>query len=154
MTENKKFHTPFGKAQSIRENANSSATGSAAPGLETTAHSWMDAGQRFGADGLPGRIQLSPSVWLCCVYLSPRVAERVDAICESIRLDALLRATIDAWQRHQRAPGASSFVFSFQPDEQDEQCNAMRSSAPGYLIRVQCEIDDGGSTFTRLEFAA
>lgn len=114
----------------------------------------MDAGPQFSADGLPGRIQLSPSVWLCCVYLSPRVAERVDANCESIRFDALLRATTDAWQRYQRAPGASSCVFPFQPGALDEECYAVRSSAPGHLIRVQCEIDDDGSTYTRLEFAA
>lgn len=153
MNENDKSPNPSGDAQWTRETAGNPAPGASAPGFETSAPRWIDAGEQFSAYSLPGRIQLSPSVWLCCVYLAPRVAERVDANRESVRLDALLCAAADAWKQHRRTPDNDSCVFAFQPDAPVPMRNAVHNSAPGYLIRVACEVDENNATFTRLEFA-
>lgn len=117
--------------------------------------SWVEAGRRANATGLPGRVQLAPAVWLCCVYLSAQNAERVDADCETQRLEALLQAAADSWHGQEQTLGTriGSCIFCFKPRRPEPHAHSGIGSAQGFLIRIQ-SIDSGdGELLTRLEFA-
>ena len=108
--------------------------------------SWVEAGRRANATGLPGRVQLAPAVWLCCVYLSAQNAER---------LEALLQAAADSWHGQEQTLGTriGSCIFCFKPRRPEPHAHSGIGSAQGFLIRIQ-SIDSGdGELLTRLEFA-
>jgi hypothetical protein len=116
---------------------------------------WISAAPRSPGYGLPGSVQLAPSVWLCCVYLSSQASERVDAGREALRLDTLMRAAADAWSRQHRVAGAqgTTCVFCFRPDFTEAPGSPAIGSSPGFLIRINVLPGPNGELLTRLDFA-
>jgi hypothetical protein len=122
---------------------------------DSRPHAWISAAPRSPGFGLPGQVQLAPSVWLCCVYLSSHASERVDANREAVRLDRLLRAAADAWLRQRPAAGmqAGTCVFCFRPDPSESAGHEAIGSSPGFLIRINALPGNNGEMLTRLDFA-
>lgn len=112
-------------------------------------------GARFGSGreaisaGLPGRVLVSPPVWLCCVYPALRRADRLDAQHEASRLGRLLQAAANAWRRHVQGHGNAGrqCVFPYEADD----AGTPTSRVP---IRVELVEERPDHWTTRLELAA
>ena len=121
------------------------------PQTETpVATGWMDVSRLACGYGMPGRVRLAPSVWLCCVYFAARENDRIDAEEEAFRLDTLLRDAATAWAQHSRSVGtrAGHCIFSFNPGRPLDNPGA---SPVRINLSVTVQASDSADWATRIE---
>lgn len=114
------------------------------------ASGWIDVSRVACGYGMPGKVRLAPSVWLCCVYFAARDEDRIDPRREAFRLDALLRDAATAWSQHTRTVGsrAGQCIFRFNPgrplDDND-------SGPVSFNLAVTVRADDKTGWATQIE---
>ena len=109
-----------------------------APQLQSeTAPNWMDVSRVACGYGMTGKVQLTPTVWLCCVYLAAHDEERIDPSREALRLDKLLRDAASAWSNHTRSGGSRTgqCVFRYNPAKPMDES----SDTPSFSLSVSVQ---------------
>ncbi|MGH8630423.1 MAG: hypothetical protein ACREU7_06620 [Burkholderiales bacterium] len=114
---------------------------------------WIEIQDDAPSHGLPGRVFLSPSVWLCCVYHDARDRERIDTVGEALRLRKLLAAALRAWRGHAGAAGrdARGCVFRYLPGARHLPGDTSGDAASGFLLRVSASRRATDGDVTRID---
>lgn len=114
------------------------------------ATGWIDVSRVACGYGMPGRVELAPSVWLCCVYFAAQDQDRIDPVKEALRLDTLLRNAATAWARHAQQSGSrpGQCHFSFKTGMSPDQS---AGSPVSFNLSVTVEADDQADWATRIE---
>lgn len=115
-----------------------------------TATGCVDVSRLGCGYGMPGRVTLAPSVWLCCVYFAAQENDHIDPVTEAFRLDTLLRDAATAWAEHSRAANsrAGKCIFSFNPGRPMDDPHA---SPPHFNLSVTVQANDAADWATRIE---
>ena len=122
------------------------------PALSQPSHAtgWIDVSRVACGYGMPGRVELAPSVWLCCVYFAAQDKDRIDPAKEAFRLDTLLRDAATAWARHTQVTGSrpGQCHFSFKTGT---PLDHTAGSPVSFSLSVTVEADDEADWATRIE---
>ena len=122
------------------------------PALSQPSHAtgWVDVSRVACGYGMPGRVGLAPSVWLCCVYFAAQDKDRIDPAKEAFRLDTLLRDAATAWARHAQATGSrpGQCHFSYKTGT---PLDHTAGSPVSFNLSVTVEADDEADWATRIE---
>lgn len=114
------------------------------------ATGWVDVSRVACGYGMPGRVELEPSVWLCCVYFAAQDEDRIDPAKEAFRLDSLLRDAATAWARHTQEAGSRAGQCHFR-FKSGTPLDDSAGSPVSFNLSVTVEADDKADWATRIE---